>query len=121
MDWCHRGWMEVSLQENHLGRGMRVAWGLEMVGFGVREGTTLAWVCVSTWLNTGTPWQHVQCRPKDHPPQPEQPWGGGPGALAGCLPAACLPACLSLSFVLCCLPAPPPPARQRQHMPHTCD
>lgn len=58
--------MEVlDFKENHMGRGLRVAWRWGIVGFGVREGTRLAWVGGSTWLNTRASWQHVQSRPKD--------------------------------------------------------
>lgn len=94
IDAINHGWRLV-FKENHLGRGMSVL-GVRNGRIGVREGIRLAWVFVSTWLNTGTLWQYVQPRPKDHRPQPEQPWGGGgPGALAGRLPACCLlAACL---------------------------
>lgn len=89
IDATESGW-RLDFKENQMGKGLRVARGWEL-GVGIREGTRLVWMGGSTWLNTRASWQRVQSRPKDPPPQLEQAWGGGRGALAGRLPAACLP------------------------------
>lgn len=73
-----------------MGRGLRVAWGWGMLGVGVREGPD--------WMDG---WEHMveykgilaacTVQAQRSTPQLEQAWGGGRGALAGRLPAACLP------------------------------
>lgn len=64
IDTTEDGW-RLDLKENHIQRGLRVAWRWGMVGVGVREGTRLVWVGGSTWLNTRALLQHVQFRSRD--------------------------------------------------------
>lgn len=75
IDAISHGWRLV-FKENHLGRGMSV--------LGVRNGRSwgkggppgLHGVCVSTWLNSGTLWQHVQSQAQDHRPSLSSPGVG---------------------------------------------